>query len=379
MEQAARAEVLIVGGGIAALEAMIALSELAPARVHVTLVAPGPDFVLPGMKIGESFASGRRTRVPLARAAADFGAAYVADYVVAVEPALRVVRCARGGTLPYDSLILAPGAHARRAFAHAEMIGSETGDPMLHGILADLEQGYLKRVAFVAPGEQGWTLPLYELALLTAGDAWSMGIDDAELTVVTPEERPLGIFGPGASASVAELLERHGIAFVGGVRADVRRGEVLLHPGDRRIAVQRVFALPEWHGRAVAGVPCDAHGFVSADVHGRVPGHDDIFAAGDATAFPIKQGGLAAQQAEAAAQTVAARHGCAIDPEPFRPVLLGRLLTGDGDLFLRNPIGGGGGEGIAGPEAAWWPPLKSAAGRLGPYLFGLEATEPVAG
>jgi sulfide:quinone oxidoreductase len=206
-----------------------------------------------------------------------------------------------------------------------------------------------------------------------------MGVDDAELTVVTPEERPLALFGPAASAHVARLLEQRGIAFVGGARADVQRGSVVLHPGDRRIVTQRVFALPEWHGRAVPGIPYDTRGFVPVDVHGRVPGHDGIFAAGDATTFPVKQGGLAAQQAEAVAQAVAARHGCAIEPEPFRPVLHGRLLTGDGDLFLRNAIGGGAGEGIAGPEAAWWPPLKSAAGRLGPYLYGLEASEPVAG
>jgi sulfide:quinone oxidoreductase len=379
MEETRPSEVVIVGGGIAALEAMIALAELAPVRVHVTVVAPGPDFVLPGMKIGESFGSGRRSRVPLARATEDFGASYVPDHVVGVEPAIRAVRCTSGRSLPYDSLILAPGAQARRAFAHAEVVGAESGEAMLHGILADIEEGYVKRLAFVAHGRHAWTLPLYELALLTAEDAWSMGIDDAELTVVTPEEHPLALFGPSASASVSRRLEARGIAFVGGARPDVRRGEVVVHPGDRTIMAQRVFALPEWHGRALPGVPCDARGFVPVDAHGRVPGHDGIFAAGDATAFPIKQGGLAAQQAEAAAQAVAARHGCAIEPEPFRPVLRGRLLTGDGDLFLRNPIAGGAGEGTAGPEAAWWPPFKSAAGRLGPYLYGLEATAPVAG
>jgi sulfide:quinone oxidoreductase len=117
--------------------------------------------------------------------------------------------------LGYDSLILALCAHAIRAFSHAEMVGDEDTEEMLHGILADLEEGYLKQVAFVAPGSAGWTLPLYELALLTARDAWSMGINDAELTLVTPEDRPLALFGPHGSESVARLLDRRSIEFIG--------------------------------------------------------------------------------------------------------------------------------------------------------------------
>src|SRR5688572_5668741 len=95
-----RAEVVIAGGGVAALEAMIALHDLAPQRVHVTLVAPGPDFVYRPMKIGESFGRGHRMRRPLARAAGDFGASFAADSVVAVDPAAREVRCASGRVLP---------------------------------------------------------------------------------------------------------------------------------------------------------------------------------------------------------------------------------------------------------------------------------------
>jgi sulfide:quinone oxidoreductase len=379
MHEDERAEVVIAGGGVAALEAVIALHELAPARVHVTLVAPGAEFVLPVMKIGESFGVGRRARLELSRAAADLGVTQVADTVESVDAERRAVHCATGRVLPYDSLILAVGGRRVRSFTHAEMIGDEAAEEMLHGILADLEEGYLKRVAFVAPGSTAWTLPVYELALLTALDAWGMGIDDLELAVVTPEERPLGLFGPYASASVAELLGRRGIEFVGGVRAAVRRGEIALVPGGRRLPVQRAFALPELFGPALPGVPNDARGFVPVDPHGQVPGVNGVFAAGDVTTFPVKQGGLAAQQAEAAAQSVAVRHGCAIEPQPFRPVLRGRLVTGaSDDLFLLRDIAGGGGDGVAGSGASWWPPAKCAAPRLAPYLLDVAAPDPVA-
>ena len=360
---------------MAALEAMIALYDLAPERVRVTLVAPGPDFVYRPSKIGESFGLGRRMHRPLARAARDFGATYVADAVDSIDTAAREVRCASGRTLPYDSLIVALGARMMPAFEHAETIGDDAADEMLHGILADLEEGYLKRLAFVVPSSVMWSLPLYELALLTAADAWNMGIDDAKLVVVSTEERPMSLFGPGAGAEVLRRLERRGIEFVGGSHADVRRGEIVVTPGGRRLPVQRTFALPLLRGPALDGLPAREHGFIPADEHGRVAGFDSVFAAGDVTAFPLKQGGIAAQQAEAAAQAVAARHGCAIDPEPFRPVLRGRLITGEGDLFLQHAIAGGAGEGSVSPRALWWPPTKIAAHRLAPYLFGVEEAE----
>ena len=42
---------------------------------------------------------------------------------------------------------------------------------------------------------------------------------------------------------------------------------------------------------------------------GQVHGEIDVWAAGDATRFPLKQGGIAAQQADAAAESIAARAG----------------------------------------------------------------------
>ena len=334
---------MIAGGGVAALEALIALHDLAPQRIHVTLIAPGPDFIYRPMAISEQFSRGARSHHPLARVARDFAADYVSDAVTEVDPAAAVVRCASGRELPYDSLIVALGARAEPAFEHAVTVGDDAARDTLHGILADLETGYIKRLAFVAPSTTVWSLPLYELALLTAEDAWSMGIDDAQLIVVSSEERPLGLFGPAAGAEVESLLARRGIEFVGSARPEVRRGELVI--GDRHVKVDRTFALPVLRGPALAGLPADQDGYLPIDAHGRVEGVTGVFAAGDVTNFPLKQGGLAAQQAEAVAEAVAARHGCALEPEPFRPVLRGKLMTAGDDLYLQNEIAGGAGEG----------------------------------
>ena len=215
-------------------------------------------------------------------------------------------------------------------------------------MLADLEQGYLQRVAFVVPAEATWTLPLYELALMTARQAWSMGMDRVRFTLVTPEDRPLAMFGIPASKAVGELLDDHAIDFVGSSYPSVGRGYVLADPGGRRIDADRIVALPALVGRALEGVPADGDGFIPVDAHGRVPSLPGVYAAGDGTNFPIKQGGLATQQADAVAEAIAAEVGADVEPEPFRPVLRGLLLTGGDDRFLRNVVAGGGGEGEVG-------------------------------
>ena len=58
-----------------------------------------------------------------------------------------------------------------------------------------------------------------------------------------------------------------------------------------------------------------------------------MYAAGDAVDFPVKQGGLAAQQADTVAEHVAASYGASVEPSPFRPALRGMLFTGGEPLY----------------------------------------------
>jgi sulfide:quinone oxidoreductase len=371
--------VLIAGGGVAALETLIALRDLAGERVAITLLAPDADFTYRPMTVAQPFSLGHARAYGLAGIAAEFGAAFVHDSVAEVRADEKLVRCASGRDVAYDHLVVAVGARATPSFPHAITFGEDPSEERLHGMLADLEQGYLQRVAFVVPAEATWTLPLYELAVMTARQAWTMGMDRVRFTLVTPEDRPLAMFGTPASEAVGELLHQHAIEFVGSSYPSVGRGYVIADPGGRRIDADRIVALPALEGRAVAGVPADGNGFIPVDEHGRVPGLAGVYAAGDGTSFPIKQGGLATQQADAVAAAIAAEAGAPIDAEPFRPVLRGLLLTGGDDRFLRNVVAGGGGEGEVATHTLWWPPTKIAGRYISGYLFGRDEAESLEG
>jgi sulfide:quinone oxidoreductase len=130
------------------------------------------------------------------------------------------------------------------------------------------------------------------------------------------------------------------------------------------LPVALAVALPRPVGRALPGVPHDERGFVPVDALGRVTGLPGVYAVGDMTTRPLKQGGLATQQADAAASAIAAWSGAPVTPTPYHPVLRAVLLTGDAPRYLRR----GPSASLASDEAPWWPPHKIAARELAPYL-----------
>jgi sulfide:quinone oxidoreductase len=360
----APAEVLIAGGGVAALETLMALHDLAADHVRVVLVAPEPDFVYRPMMVGEPFGLGEPRRYPLQRIAADFGADLVHGAVTALDANARRAVLRSGDTLGYETVVLAMGARMVPAFDEAITFGGPDSGAAMAALLDALERGAVRRVAFVAPTVAGWTLPIYELALLTARRGAARGAQ-AELFLITPEERPLAVFGSMPSRMVSELLARAGVQFIGSTQVEVAEQNVRLQPGGRLLTDVRVVALPLVRGPQLEGVPAEpAFGFIPVDRHGRVEGLEGVYAAGDATHYPIKQGGLAAQQADAVAHHVAARHGAPVELSPFRPVLRGMMFTAGAARFLR--------EDRAAPQALWWPPTKIAGRYLAPYLYERE-------
>ncbi len=150
---------------------------------------------------------------------------------------------------------------------------------------------------------------------------------------------------------------------------------MVLTPGERVLAADAVVALGELDGPGVAGLPCDERGFVSIDECCRVVGTPGVWAAGDGTTFPIKQGGLATQQADAIAEQVAAAAGASVEPQPFRPVLRGKLLTGEDPIYARRDASGHEGDGVTSHDYLWWPPHKIGGRFLASHLGHEEPRE----
>jgi sulfide:quinone oxidoreductase len=361
--------VIVAGGGVAALETVLALGELALDHTDVTVIAPDTEFVYRPMAVREPFAYGPAQRYPLAPIVHDAGAKLLSDELASVDPAKRIVHTKAGAQIAYDALVLALGARAHPRYRHALTIDDRRLDETLGGLIQDIEAGYIHSLAFVAPGRMPWQLPLYELALMTAGRAYDMSVELA-VTLVTPEDTPLAIFGANASGAVSELLARAHIQTITSAYAEVpQSGEVVINPGDRRLQVDRVIALPELYGPSLRGIPLGEHGFIGVDPHGQVPDVGPIYAAGDATEFPVKHGGIASQQADTAAQSIAALAGATVTPEPFHPVIRGMLLTDGKPLYLTAKITGGHGFSSEITDTPTWsPPSKIAAKYLAPYL-----------
>ena len=366
------ARVLIAGGGVAGLETLLALRALAGDRVDVTIVAPEPRFINRSMAVDQPFRPERIRGIRLDDTAAELGARWHRGALDRVEHEQRRGVTRDGDELPYDMLVLAVGARSDREWPSQGVLTYHDGrdGSSYRQLLHQLREGRVNRLAFVKPAEPTWPLPVYDLALLTAADCAAHGRSEVELSLVTPEEAPLGIFGRSASAAIRGLLQEHRVRLhTSSYGVPGCPGWLDVSPGERRLRVDRIVTFPRLAGPRLRGVPCGRDGFLRADAHGRLAGVDGVFAAGDVTAFPIKQGGLAAQQADAVAEAIAASVGADIDSQPFRPVLRGVMLTGGPARYLRADISGGAGDdSIVAGEALWWPPNKLCGRYLAPYL-----------
>ena len=358
-------KVLIAGAGSAAMEAAFRLQHIGEGRIDTTILAPDDEFATHAMAVLIPFAAGDVLHEPVAGLARQAGAQLRHGRLASVDAAAHQVTTAEGEAIGYDALLIAVGAVQRVPPRHALAFGAPGTEERMHGLVQDLEAGFVRRIAFVVPAGATWPVPLYELALMAADRAYEMCLNP-ELTLVTWERAPLELFGAEASDTLAARLADRGIAVVSGAQAAVpAAGLVELHPGGERLHVDRVVTLPVLDGPSIVGLPHDDDGFLVVDRYGRVHGVPDVYAAGDATYHAIKQGGLACQQADAAAEAIAAQAGAEIDPEPYAAILQGVLLTQRAATHLRREAND---ESVVPHEAVWWPPTKIAGRELSRHL-----------
>lgn len=348
------ARVVIGGGGVAGLEAAIALRELAGDRVAVELCSPREDFIYRPFAVGEPYGRSRPMRYPLAPLAERCGATLRLESIGAVDPERRQAITHDGERLDYDYLILAPGSRMLWSVPGSVPFWGVPEEGAVQEVVRGLREGSLATVVFTLPGIANWALPVYELALFADAERRRDGASGQRLIVVTPEQAPLGLFGRRAGEEVGALLAERGIEVLTGTYpVAFEDGRLQVSPGGE-VPADAVVSLPRLEGRLVEGIPHDDDGFVAVDEHGWVRGIERVLAVGDVTNFPVKQGGISAQQADAAAEAIAVAVGALAEAKPFEPVLRGVLWTGGEPRYVYGVLGGGHGEtSVLSTEAPW--------------------------
>lgn len=357
--------VVVAGGGIAALELLLALRANARSPLAITLLSADAVFAPPAMTVAEPFERGGAQTSDWQAIAAQLDAGLVIDRLVAVDTDARTLFTHEGRRVPYDVLVVATGARRVEPLAGALTFGmGAAAGPALRALVDQSRSAAAARIAFALPWPSSWSLPLYELALLAAHELREHG-SPARVRIVTPEQQPLELLGPAARNAVGPLLEAVAVELVTGVQPRaVVDGGLRLENG-ATVQADHVVTVADIVARPVAGLPTDRAGFVPVDAYARVRGESDVYAVGEVTSFPLRQGGLATQQADVAAAAIVARYAGGEPPAPFAPVLRARLTTSGAPLYLQARPSG---QSLASHRAMWSPPEKVAGRYLAPYL-----------
>jgi sulfide:quinone oxidoreductase len=363
---AARPTVLIAGGGVGGLEALLMVRRLLGERVRPVVLAPEAEFTYRQYAVAEPFSYGEVARFDLGDLVANAGGRLRHDALSGVNVEEKIAFTEAGAEIHFDALVIAVGAEAVNALPGALTYRGPASNADVHSAALAMDRGEISRLAFAVPASAHWSLPLYELALLAAAHLTDIGDRPDGVHLVTAETEPLAAFGTRVGQRVRTELDRAGVKLHSGVAPARMTVDGLSLMDGSVIPCDRTIALPRLEVSPLGGIEQGPHGFISTDARMRIGGSEDIYAIGDASWFPIKQGGLAAQQADVAAKAIAARLGATAEDEPFRPELRAALLTADGPIYLRS---GEEHEPAAISDAPlWWPPTKVAGRLLAPFI-----------
>ena len=344
-------QVLVLGGGFAALEAAFLLRMRLHDDVDIRLVSDRDHFLFRPNSIYVPFgADPASLLVDLRKPFSKRGIDFVQGSVAEVDPDTRMVGLADGQRLRYDKLVIATGADTNAGeipglSEHAATIW--TSDSMLE-VRRRFEQardaarrGEPSRVLFLVPPNNKCSGPLYEIVFML--ETWLRrqdARDQVEITWSTYEHGFIQAFGPRLDDLVRSEFSERGIdGHTEEVVTEVRQGEIRYADGSGR-SFDHLIAFPPYvAGVRYEGLPSDERGFLTTDLETRlVSGLDDVYAPGDAGDFPIKQAFLAFLQADAVADHIAADVGGREFRQPFDSVSMCIMEMFDKATFAQVPV-----------------------------------------
>jgi sulfide:quinone oxidoreductase len=355
--------VAIIGGGVAALEATLALDVISYTGTDVHLFSPSSRFVLKPLAVSSGLGHGGLLSFDLPKLTSTAGATFHNLSVSEVVTESRTIRLSDDTGFEYDYLIASPGTDPLPAVPGATTYAGPAGNKALAGELETLRDQDDASVVVTMPRGGSWPLPLYELALLIKDQLGS----HTSMTIVSPEKSPLGLFGEAATETVAALLRDRDIEVILETAPVEYIDGALLTTDGQRMDADLVLALPLLTGRRIKGLPYDEQGFIPVDDFGRIHGHEREFAAGDVTSLPVKFGGIATEQADVVAAAIAAEAIRSPAPKPFKPEYRGTLVTSEGLIDL--------GPGAESSSPYAWDPAEKIHGKhLMPFLKAADPT-----
>lgn len=344
-------KVLIAGAGVGGLEAALALRDFAGDRVEVELHDPRREFAFRPFSVGGPYGGGARAfRYNMAALCSRCGAVFRAGGLVSVDPSRGLAVARNGERLSFDYLIVASGVRVLWSVPGAITFWGAADEGQVGEAMAAVRAGEVERLVLTMSDGPNWVLPLYELALLAAAEAEKAGAGETRIAIVTPEERPLEKFGTRVVEGVSGLLEERGIELIAGSRPVKFQDGRLRTAAGREIEADIAIGLPRCEGRRIGGVPQDEGGFVVVDEHCRVRDLDRVYAVGDVTAHPVKQGSVACEQADAVGEAIAAAVGGEVEARRYDPILRGILWTGNEPRYLYGRLSDDG-DGVSGFSA----------------------------
>jgi sulfide:quinone oxidoreductase len=151
-QRGGRQKVLIAGGGIAGIEAALALRDLAGEQVEVDLRDPHHEFVFRPFAVGEPYGAARVFRYDLRQVAERCQASFHADGIDSVDPSRRLAMTRDGESLHYDYLVIASGVRMLAAVPGAVTFWGTADEGQVGDVIADLRAGSLRHLVFTMPG-----------------------------------------------------------------------------------------------------------------------------------------------------------------------------------------------------------------------------------
>ncbi|MCC6394118.1 MAG: FAD-dependent oxidoreductase [Bryobacterales bacterium] len=312
-----RPKAVVLGGGFAGLEAAFFLRHKLHGKADITLVSNRGYFLFKPNLIYVPFGENpEKYRVWIDQPARRKDIEFIESSVEAVDSVRRMVHLP-DFEVPYDYLVIATGAAMRAAEIpgladHAVTVWS--AEEMLklreqYRRIVEKARERGQKLLFVVPPNNLCPGPLYEMAIMT--DTWLREQDvreSVEITFTTVEETYLQSLGPRLNTIIIEEFAGRSITGHRRWTVDhVEPGRVFYSNGESA-AFDLLVSFPSHAAsKSYLSLPRDERGFLQVSpASGRVESMDRVFAAGDASNYPVKMAFLALLQADAAADHIAA-------------------------------------------------------------------------